>query len=667
MYKKTLLVILTSILIVGCKQTPFPEQGNVSVDPPKKGKEVTPLFVIRAEEVMTFEEGAESKHNIEVNVPEPGLPVVSVSGLPQGAQYSQEEGEIKWSPDFDAANDPSDSTVVTKSYPVEIFATSTIDNLTFVKKKIVLVVHDQPRVMNVSVNSKSVLTEGVQFAQRFKIESDDFPTGPFKVSAANLPIGATLSPVRNTSNEFELRFKPEYSMVQIRSPRQAIPIDIVAIGPRGLNVTKSIEWTITDSRQTAIVSGPISITQDLDVNFTINAEDPNSEVAPLIRVRQNPAYGNLTLTKLSSGNYASSYAVRWDQIPAEKIGTTEKIDFNVCTMSSSYRQNLCVLYSVNVKLERDAEVLPLINRSKWLIGDVRFFKVGSREVISIPIQSASRTQPISNVEIFPEALRDQISWSNNSLIVLTKNQGTYQFTIKATTATGTAVESFVFESLPANWSDQILLGDGFSHPETKGAIKAFPSAQLVNLNLQTVDAKMLAYRNTLIIGTSGLDQLANYDEVLNLTKTLNNVFVNTPLFEKLSGGLVEELKDLGVEIYSRYDALPEPKPSLASMSVEPFPQGGLSKPNGKVSVSGRLTAESAAPLTFFVDQASACKPMLKLAGEVLTKPVAYTVAVKCKRKSKGGNLIVSGLEYADLIFEANDTDLLEKWSKESLK
>ena len=78
-----------------------------------------PTFSIDTVNEVDFQEGVQGTFKVVGYVPS-GQPQLTFQGLPTGAVYDPTAGTVTWTPDYNAANDPNDPTVVVKTYTVTI-------------------------------------------------------------------------------------------------------------------------------------------------------------------------------------------------------------------------------------------------------------------------------------------------------------------------------------------------------------------------------------------------------------------------------------------------------------------------------------------------------------------------------------------------------------------
>src|ERR1035438_4553538 len=110
------LAVATALLVVaGCRNNPYPDSGILVQNKPDR----KPAFGMEVEDILNFQEGVQGKFPLKGYVPS-SLPQITFDGLPKDAVYDSVAGEIRWTPDYNAANDPKDPTVVEKVYPLVI-------------------------------------------------------------------------------------------------------------------------------------------------------------------------------------------------------------------------------------------------------------------------------------------------------------------------------------------------------------------------------------------------------------------------------------------------------------------------------------------------------------------------------------------------------------------
>ena len=188
------LFVVTGLL-TSCSQDPYPpDKVFVAKKPAPRPLPVPPL-VIDAPLVMEFEEGKAATYEVHASVPAPGQPVLSVSDLPTGATFSN-DFKLTWNPPYGIVQDKDNPSAVTKSFPVTFKLFDSGNPLVIVQRKAVLLVHDMPQSFTLDTPVTSQMTEGQTFTQTIKVNSVDFPAGPFQVISPDLPKGATFLPDR---------------------------------------------------------------------------------------------------------------------------------------------------------------------------------------------------------------------------------------------------------------------------------------------------------------------------------------------------------------------------------------------------------------------------------------------------------------------------------------
>lgn len=662
-------------LLASCGTDPFPKNGYLKVEKPKEAPVIPPPFVIDVPEVVSFKEGTEGEFSFQASVPAPGISLVSISGLPEGAKFLENSMKVIWTPSFTAANSESDPGVIVKEYPIRITLRSSFDKITTVSRSVTLLVRDSLRSLTIKAADNFNFKEGKLYRKNFFVESTDFPNGPFEFSANNLPSGAFIEKDSEDPRHFVLVYAPDFSVAtisdsyfQLYGHYKAFK-DVVfrAIAPRG-NTSLPAELRVFDTRQSPRVSAPAKITQVGPVNFTLTAEDLNFETEPEVTLEGEPAFGvpaisviQDTSTNPSEKKTSGAFNFDWANIPNSKMGATERIKFKACVFKSLPRgqKQLCSRFAVDVTFSGVAHGAPLVDRTSWPVATTQYVRVGETITVPVSIKDAEASEWVGEVNIFPESLRNEVSWKDGELVVATQTVGVKPFTLIAQSKYGvTRVEHFVVDALPASWSPTLLLGDSLSDAELGKTIGLFDRVQVANPVLQTLDTRMTTLRKTLVLTTSTLAKNKSaLSQIENVAMNIPQVIVLSPLANTFKGSLATEFSRLGLKFEGRMDALPSPVPALDTfvLKVE-----GLIKPNEEIRLEGKLTSESKAPAWMSIT-GNACKTLLSL--EKSNPAVSYPVAVLCDR-GDDRKILVSGFEWGDAALAPADAKILEKWIKE---
>lgn len=680
--KNTLILAIWTISalgIAGCQSDPFPkDEGTLSERKAEPPRAVAPPFSLDVPAVMEFEEGKESEYKIlgMVNGASGGA-TIAVYELPKGATFSPADSKIKWTPDFNAGGDASSPNTLYRQYSIRVMLWKQGDSLTSIERRVQLLVKDVPREFTVQPAAvASSLPEGKEILQTIHVQSDDFPKGPFVVSSANMPAGAVIE--RDTSDpaRFMIRYTPSFNSVTVDNEvwgsteiTKDVSFDLEVAGPKGVQSMSKIDWKLKDVRQQPQVMAPENLTLGFDSTFTLQADDLNGETEPSITLEKTPSYGQIsvqgvnTLAGLNQKNFNSyTVQVRWSEIPAEKMGTSDFLEFKICVFQSRYEKELCTHKTVNVEFAHVSGQMPVIDRSSWGMSEMKFVRVGKVEEIEVPVSEGS-------VKILPESIAHEVQWNDGVLTLNAASPGIKQFTVQATGRTGSVqAESFVFEALPASWSKTLILGEGLRNPEIATLLRAIPGAGVANPEIQELTAKMFALRETLIISTSGLQAPEQMAAIEEGAMSVKNVIITTPLWGTLSGRLAQEISQRGIRAQGRFADITGGSVSIGQYQIKPTTVSALSGSSSTiVRLTGKATSESASPLLMSVGVpvlgSPACSTLLNL--EKQTGGASFQIAAECSRES-GGKLIVSGFEWGDLDDSNPNVDVAVQWMKELL-
>ncbi len=753
-----ILALVMLVAVAGCKQNPFPKEGEILNEKPVEKPPILPPLVLDIPDTIDFREGEANELVFKAKVPSPATPIVTITDLPDGATFDSTKMKIVWTPDFSAGNEPNDPTARFRTYTVSFTLRASTDVVTSVTRRALITVRDVPRdvIVNVPAGDRD-LQEGKEFIEKISIESVDYPKGPFTLNLTNLPQAAKVEAVAGDPTKWTIRYTPDLRSVTVEDQWSGsghykyMDVKYTVVVPSGNAFTKTSRWKLNDARQFAAISAPKNVVQGTDINFTLVAEDTNGEslsvggsthptislsngggtaeeeaansepvtassltadgsIDPLTGVNlpdfelyavsggyptdedlatrphlysqfggaitpaefapQPPAtpFGKLTLTTekndLTQGNVnpVTIGTIRWNQIPADKVGTTQKLRFRVCVNRYRWAKDHCTYPEVTVKFDVEQKPAPLIDRTAWPLAQLRYVRQNETFNIALRVTDGEAGGPTPTVTVFPAAMQQEVKWVNHKLVIEPKVAGIRQFNVVATSAFGVVqAESFIYEVLPWSWSKVLVLGESPSDAEVKKTMELFDDAALANPAIQTLDEKLLALRTTLVVGTKSLSDRTLIAEVEKAAAKIPNVILMTPVLELLEGSLKTELASLKLLLDKRFLDLSGMPGALKDFEVRLDPQSGLTIPSNTIRLGEKLTAESKSPMTLKIDTGSNCKARLNLTHAQLATPLL--AAATCKR-SNGGSLLISGFEWGDLETSLPDAKIAKKWLSE---
>ncbi len=667
MKKLAALLAVTVLLVGACKQNPFPETGRIVQREPQKPEPVVPPLILDVPDSVEVLEGQQMEFAIGATVPKPGRPLLTVQGLPAGAVFDPATLKVKWNPDYTAANEERDQGVIVKVYPVHLMLSSSEDPVTITQRNFSIIVRDVARPITVNIPSTPIeLQEGKSFEMDIEVKSEDYPNGPFDPQIKNMPVGTTISRDLTNPSRFKVNFTPsfrEVSVNEIFSSFRAFvdrSMEVSFFGPRGSSVTVPMVWRINDVREKPIVLVPTSISQGTSASFSISAEDPNGEEPPSLKLAPRPAFGlsDLKTETTNPGNAARGVnpsivsTFRWTQIPPEKIGKTENVNFQACVKRSRWVKDTCTTHTVAITFEAEKHLPPIVDRGEFPLGTVRYVREKENLFIKLPVRDAETAT--SNPSVVVKG-SDEVTWKSGILTAQFKKAGLKQFSVLATSVYGvTQVESFLVEVLPWSWSSVVLFGEGPSDPEVKSATAFFDSVQVANPALQLSDPRLLVLRDSAYLTTGAFAEPSLFKAIESAAATARNVFISTPMVAKLEGVLKDELAALEVKVGT-------PVADLTGYALEVVPGTKFTAPTDPISLQGKLTAVSKNPVSVTyggkIVVGKVCEDVLvlKKAGEA-----DVPVAVACPRRNKG-LIVVAGFEFGDIQTGLSDTKIVKKW------
>lgn len=666
--RKYLLPALVLAFLAGCQSNPYPD-SEVSNKPEVIRNPVKPGMGIDIPNIISFDEGLENQFAVKVSVPK-GNPILEWIGLPQGAVYDPTTSLVTWTPSFSDANDPNDLSVKVKDYVVTLKLRSDEDPVSEIFRTITLKVKDTPRPLNLTLSTNSVDVEEGTSKNLVKINFDceDFPNGPFQVSLKNGQAGV----IRPGTQDGEwLMTAPAFGHGTVKTPRDCTSSwncglkfeeTITIFTPDGRRAEKDISIKLKDKRLPVAISLPQQLEVSGELYLGFSALDSNEEVMPKISITKAPTLGQfeiITSPEKSESNYEGKYIISWTNIPQEAYGKTFDFQISACNSSVSYTVNhsACKSYSHKLKvIERDV-VTPIITRRDWEQNELKYIKAGKEFNSEVSVNPGAGAQIIS-VKAKSSDSEDVISYSYEKLKIKAKNPGIKFARIDVMNSFGgNTTETFLYEVLPFNWSSNLVIGLSHESGELGPVETLLKSFNRTFHGVEGRNARALALRKLVYIGTHGLSLPGSADEVEFFSSNLNDIIISTPNLKALPESIINELRSNGVYLAGRAS-------DLGGFDLKQFelnPARALGLPSGITGLAGETTGESSDPGLLSVTMSSYCKRLFSLFKPGPT-PTELLVGVSCKREN-GGNLVVLGFEWADIRVSDNDNALPAQWFK----
>ncbi len=340
---KRIALLATLFLALGaCQQDPYKGKGelqdpNNPKDKPTKEEKPKGALGLVVPKTMLFIEGSAGEYEVKATAPHGGSPVVDVQGLPQGMFFDAAAGKLKWTPTYQAANDPNNPNIISKQYVIEVRVWDSRSPITVLSEQALVVVNDTPRPAGVKSALDMLGIEGSPFAHVIEFEDQEYPAGPFDATVAGLPLDAVIDFPNRTMPRFVLRWTPTFDKV-INRTEDVYNGRVTIYNPRGKRLDFNVVWTVANRIAPPLVAGPVDITQPVDVDFVVMAEDQNNEYTPQW-TGTHPGYGNLSVTTRAviggSGKPKSMGLISWKNIPADKLGQTVTLNLRACVHTSN--------------------------------------------------------------------------------------------------------------------------------------------------------------------------------------------------------------------------------------------------------------------------------------------------------------------------------------------
>lgn len=665
-----LLLPLAFLALVGCNSNPYPKDGEITRTPERNPWELRPALGIDAPDLMSFKEGSEGFYRVAVRVPA-GEPVLVWEGLPDGIVYDQVKGELKWVPDFNAANDPSDASVRSRQYPVNLILSSTADRITSIRKTILMQVQDTPRPVVISgLRADYSVNEGQSVeVTRFDVSSADFSSNDISISLKNNSQGLSFER-GDRSGQWVLKAQYGFETARVGTCsswncEREIKDTIVAMGPDGRRTEMAITIEVKDVRRNVTASVPASFDVTGDFKFTFSAVDPNQEIAPLVRVSKAPDLGVFEIKRIVTNNflnpqYEATYELSWSQIPPTAVGQVFQATLELCNsrVTTTPGTSNCTTQVVQLNVLEREVALPTIARGDWDISRVKYIQHNNAFTHRLTIGAGRSGLNILSVSALSSDKGDEVSINGGNVRILSQKPGLKSLNVSVMNSVGgIANEVFLYEVMPQSWSQNILIGANAPVAEFEALEKVLAGSNREYRGGMNLDARALFMRRTVLAGTHSMMLPGAMDDLGFFAKNLNRVVIMSPALEKLPAEIVSELRAQNVFIAGRSST--DADFNLSRVLVTPAAR--LGAPKDVVSLSGKLTSESKDPTLFAVLSASSCEKIFTLVLPTAI-PKEYVAGVSCRR-ANGGRLVVLGFELADLAFTQQDASMLEQWIK----
>ncbi len=305
--KRILAVVLFAL--VGCHSDPYSGVSNNRSPNPVQPKPGDPAsLLIDAPVVVDFTENIQGTVTFGGHVPLPGTPILDAQNLPDGAQFDVQRTTLTWTPPSGSGEDASKPGSNEKKYLIKVVLKTTADVNKQAEQSVALLVHHpiQPLAL-AGPYFPGFMNEGSTYQARLQISGGDNPSGPFDVSASDLPAGLTIA-ATDDPKIYMVTYSPNYSVVTKANATDTcslhrcrdISLNLKVADGRGGFGTVSVIWKAVDVRVNPIVAIPTDIAGNgTDADLYVHVEDPNGESIPRVKV-DAPATGNVEVTTAAS-------------------------------------------------------------------------------------------------------------------------------------------------------------------------------------------------------------------------------------------------------------------------------------------------------------------------------------------------------------------------------
>ncbi|MGB0453842.1 MAG: hypothetical protein ACPGJV_09020 [Bacteriovoracaceae bacterium] len=683
MIKQT-LVAATLVLAVGCNDNPYNKvkKENLTAQRPQDKRAVPAGGSASYEKIMTFTEGTESRYKMRFTVPK-GNPVLRFENLPDGAFFDKATSELVYTPKLDV----TDSKKVFSFRDITIWVSSSANPSIATTYAATIKVRNKRMETKISFGTGNYdmisVNEGDKVSKKLKIESQEFPTGPFEVVIAGAPTNLDAKPDQNDPTIWTLEYTPDFSEI-LRTDSTACPsawtcaierdITITVIEPDGYknpSLVKTLK--VTDKRAKPIVYIPKKIEQGLNAEFQFIAIDKNNEVEPIVKVKGiGPVIGEIKIetSSFSNPNQKAVIArVMVSDIPPAKIGTTDTFRFNICVLNRYKRPNECYEHDTKVTYVDETRPFPIVARENWDTNEMVYLSLGEEFAKKLKVSVAEgEPQPVVETKETPASGNDVEALLTNPdeiLVTIKANKaGPGQFALNVTSAYGlTSTQVFTYKVLPKDWYGTIYLGDSLTSSEFKSFSENSEKTNFINPQTQKLEHPLTEKRETVIIGTEVIKANLGDEFYKGVLANFKNVIIASPLIEDLPQIVKDEFEQHQVKIVGRLKAS-LPNTQFADINLFPSVESGLTKNTKEIKLLGKSSSESLDPAWIQKSSVSPCKEMLVL--ENMNDPNFFKrpVSVSCENDNgKSGKLIIMGTEWGEIKADSSESDLVKQWFK----
>ena len=681
---KYLLLLSLILAFIGCEKDPYPGEGGLRTKPRGERGNKIPPNGLQVLEKYTVKEGDNLSIKMKASVPKPGKPIVWVEGLPPGAEFIEEDLEIKWQPGFYAGNDLKNPAITVRNYSFKVFYKSTEDEPnTSQTATVQILVEDTPRAFSISTSDEGNVDEGRTLEHVFDINSVDYPQGPFKVSTKGMPANTKI--VKVTDTKYKLVFTPDYLHVKLNEDDNRCSTyskdcklyngTIFVENPAKHPADKDVAIKIHDVRRPLSLHVPENTTQGLDVTFAVTSVDPNGEAPPKLKlISGRPGNGRgvleLTPSQVPADNLAR-LELAWKDIPLDMNGKQHTFEFESCVLGPNNCETKSVTFTVKVK----KRPVPYFIRSAWKEGEIKFFKFDEEKTFRISAKVAndvgsSRTSEVSSITVRPQAMQQYVGFDNGYLTVRIDKPGIHNFELVAKSPYNVERSAgFTFEVFQKDRFRTIFLMNDALSAEAKFYKDVMGDVNLINIytDPDKLTVRNFSGRDNLIIGTEVLADPSKSDLVNLAMKEIDNVVIASPLIKNMPTKFLEELENkFRVSILGRYSSIAN-APDLNNMYF--VARSEFWKPSSKIRLNLNSTKESHDPLIFTigVDRKN-CQDVMDFTNkDEVQGSSLFKIGVICDRPwPNRGRLALLGTEFSDLKTTQADREVPAYWLKKML-
>ena len=760
-------LLVLSLVLTGCNRDPYPSDGSIRLTERSEPRVPLPdLSLTVNDKLFSFEEGSLNEYKIQARYTGTPIVSIESLPEGASYEFDNETITLSWKPDYSTVRVTPSSPEGFRHHLITVWLRSAEDDLKATYAHVSMVVKNRPRPIKLKFTKKVglvneditdllevsnlggstdeivVIEEGTKWQANLTISSEDFKDGPFEVrhnvsafsgtgvNASSIPLHG-LKIVKQSNTEFVLTLAPSYSYVSSAKEVMTYSGKVIVHDPSNNFSEFRLAFNIKNKDVPPEIMLPKKFSFPSDspnLNMTVVAYDPNEELIPRLKSLKidhvsikldnsttikafkesedgcvsggviGEIKGDICLTEKSNDvNFSMALGISLKNVPLlGRSRASSNVVFEFCLGN-----RVCKEQSTTVFFEKTRYPAPLIKRFDWKKEETAYLKRGEEYFKEISVVTNDDYGKV--VEIFPEHIRNYISWGTKEIDEETvieglkfnfPEEGIFNFTLMVTSSFGvSSLENFKVEVFPEDRKKNLLL---FNSSIDNLENNFYKNSDFINPQASTITERDLFNRDTVVITTSALEDMSEETEqriLQAIDASSGNVVIASPLIADLSERLLSKLRTLvggNVDIIALVD-----RPYLHKLEEWPLvteltvgsagPLALIGESEATVSLRGTTSIHSTEPSFFRInasnngrlgtddldnlagqdEKGATCTNTLFVNGIASKHGEFYSLGMVCRRQDGVDGLVsILGTEWADL--NSSVLGLTEEWYNKML-